>query len=203
MMEMTREHLARELIRGLQRQGIGESVHLRGSLARGQGDAMSDIDIGIRDDQRSDQTMAALVIGHLKRSYDVLFYDWATNLLPDACVLTFVLKDLPLFWQVDIELMVNPGKRVLTRNRVEHNWRDHLLKLWIMTAKHVARGTAGADEEVDRLYRRAVIDGNEAIDRAGKLAAALEAIARDAPAAYTGLIEQGRAFQRTVAGRDR
>lgn len=201
MNAMTREGFARGLIRGLQRQGIGESVHLRGSLARGQGDAMSDIDIGVRDEQSSDQHLAALVIAHLEQCQEVLFYDWATSLLPDTCVLTFFLKDLPLFWHVDVELLVNPGMRVLSRNQVTNHPRDHGLKLWILAAKQVARNTETAGDQVDRLYGR-TFDGADGItDRVAKLRAILESIVAEAPGSYGELVDQCRQFQRKLEER--
>lgn len=197
-MKATRQSLAMKVIRGLCAQSIGESVFLRGSLARCDGDSMSDIDIGIRDDQNSDQALASLVIKHMEKSHDVLFYDWARSLLPETCVLTFFFKDHPLFWHVDIELLVDSNKRVLTRDLVTNNRKGHLLKLWIVTAKHTARGDPSAYEEVDRLYRSVVNDGDESIDLVSKLQMVLTAIETAKPSAYLDLIAQCHRFQRKL-----
>ncbi len=159
---------------------------------------MSDIDIGIRNRHLTNRELAEAVVSVMEHSYRILFYDWAKSLLPEECVISFFVVDLPIFWSIDFEIIVDSEKRVLSPDTVTNSKTGHFLKLWIATAKHHARHHENATQEIERLYRKMFGTQGGKGGSTGRLRSILEVIGQDAPKEYSSLLEECERFQRKI-----
>lgn len=132
-----------------------KEAFLRGSLnIPGVADEYSDIDIGIDVTGFDNGDYALQIPGLMQKNFDLLFYDWSTSLLPKEYVLTFILKDFPVFWIVDIQCVATPHSPSI--KQVHTNEYHHLLKLWILNLKYYVRGNNGAEDNIRKLANRAL-----------------------------------------------
>lgn len=104
-------------------------VMLRGSGAKGEVDRFSDIDLLVEGGD------AVRVLQYLNERFGIVFFDWATSLIPDEHVVTVYLKNASIFWNVDVQFV----SASVTGNFVNHP-AHHLLKLWILNLKYLQRG---------------------------------------------------------------
>jgi predicted nucleotidyltransferase len=122
-------------------------VELYGSLANGGFDRFADIDVRVdvtgSDNAASIWKAVELFKGH----FDVHFHDWAGSLLPDEFVVSFYLKDLPIYWNIDQKCPT------LTRAQLDNDEVAHRLKPWAITCKYLMRGCVG-DKHVRSLAGR-------------------------------------------------
>ncbi|HVW40482.1 MAG TPA: hypothetical protein VHC18_03935 [Amycolatopsis sp.] len=106
-MEAThRDALARELLRALVAACPDSRTGLRGSLATGQADAYSDIDITWRVPDKEFASVVAGVADVLDKVWPVALVredpDWQKS---DQRRLVFAaFRDLPLFWRLDLDI---------------------------------------------------------------------------------------------------
>lgn len=84
---------------------------------------------------------AQTIIAVMQEKLDLDFCDWATSLLPEQYVIGFHVKGMSLFWYIDIECSATPHFPTLTRERVANDPLAHLIKLWVIHAKYVLRGS--------------------------------------------------------------
>ena len=127
-----------------------QEVFLRGSLAGGTIDRYSDIDIGIDVSGYDNARFTQTIIDRMSQTFDLHFYDWATSLLPDSYVLTFFIKDLPVFWNVDFDCTATPHAGTLQRDTMRNalNMVTHTLKAWVHMNKYYIRGQEGIEDRI-------------------------------------------------------
>jgi hypothetical protein len=147
--------VAETLMRDLRGRPEIDDVWLRGSLAAGTADALSDLDIGLRSDTSTNAALGALAVQCVRDRGGIDFIDWTWSALPDESILTVFSPVLPVPWKVDFELHVRPGRRVLPGVRPPGNDPDHILKLWMAHAVTVARGRTVATPVIRKLLARA------------------------------------------------
>jgi predicted nucleotidyltransferase len=193
-----REEIAAEVMERLSIQLPGAAVSLRGSLASGNVDEYSDIDIGVEDTTRTDQVAAASVIQCMHDSCDVVFYDWAKSLLPNECVITFFLGNLPLHWNIDIEITVPRSNRLLSSEAITYKQPDHLLKLWVIVGKHLVRNSIGHREEIDGLCRKILGADVTSKSSVQKMRCLLESLRSQAETAYPAFLDKCEAFMKRI-----
>lgn len=126
-------------------------VYLRGSLAEGNADGYSDIDIGVDVSGFSNAEYARRVIELMGENFDIHFYDFAKSLMPYLYVMTFYLKGWDIFWNVDIECVAEPHCATLLPGEIEQDISAHQLKLWAITAKYYLRGARCASQKIHSL----------------------------------------------------
>lgn len=101
----------------------------------------------------------------MSQSFNLHFYDWACSLMPQSYVLTFYIKGLPVFWNVDVECTATPHHGTLTREAVDRDPVAGLLKVWALDAKYILRRVLGIDRQVrafgQRTFKGEALDGRE------------------------------------------
>ncbi len=150
---MNQIHIAEEIVKLLHASGQFDTVSLDGSLTLESWDELSDIDIVVEGKIRSpfENVMMALdVIGNCKK---IIFYDWAGSLLPEKHVISIYLKEMPVFWNVDISCYRDPKFRAINREELPQDYAEHLLKLWICNIKHEIRKDQERNK-IDIVYHR-------------------------------------------------
>ncbi|MDY7011132.1 MAG: hypothetical protein SVV80_10330 [Planctomycetota bacterium] len=140
---------------------------LRGSLLDGCVDAYSDIDIGIDVSGHDNAAYCQTIIETMSRSFDLHFYDWACSLMPQSYVLTFYIKGLPIFWNVDFECTATPHHGTLTRQAIERDTVAGLFKVWALNAKYILRRVPGIEQQILDFGKRAL--GVETLDNMGSV----------------------------------
>jgi hypothetical protein len=132
---------------------LGETC-LRGSLVDGPADDYSDIDIGLNPTTITDADAVERAVSRFESRFDVEFHDWATSLLPDRAVVTFYLRDVPLFWNIDLEIVVPADLRRATRDSVVLDPVFHALKVWPLALKYSLREDEAQRADVTRFVTR-------------------------------------------------
>ena len=168
---------------------------LRGSLARGRTDELSDIDVGIDVSGEDNGAFAVGLPASFARLFPVEFWDWTTALLPGAYVQTYFLQGQPLFWHVDVEISATPHVASVSREHAVQvqDRTDHFTKLWVLTAKHLLRGLPEAPDEARRLAARVLTTGaGDPDDRpvAELMRAVLDDLAARSPAGRGPFLER-------------
>ncbi|RDI40924.1 hypothetical protein [Falsibacillus pallidus] len=150
-----RLEIANDIISMFNRDQKVSKAFLRGSISRPEEmDKYSDIDIGVDVSGHDNGEFARSIPIMMEKNFNVLFFDWSPSLLPDDYVITFVLKDVPIFWIVDIQVFASPHHPSL--REVSVNKYHHLLKLWILNLKYWIRRDGHAAENIERLARKAL-----------------------------------------------
>ena len=109
---------------------------------------------------------------------DLEFVDWATSLLPDTLVMAFYVKGFPIFWNIDVEVVVPAAMRNITRKTVYNDPIGHLIKLWSHTLKHKIRNDHRSVKEIESVWIRTVGTANVPADGYFALRGALDVIAK-------------------------
>lgn len=155
-----RDEWAARAIQVLEREPEVNTAFLRGSYAAGTVDEYSDIDLGVDVSGYDNGRFALRLPEVLSCHFALEFHDWAPSLLPAAYVQTFYLRNLPVFWSIDIECVATP--HVPSVKDVPVDEADHLLKLWVLNAKYYLRGQPESPESIRRFAAR--VAGGEAPD---------------------------------------
>ena len=106
-----RDALARQLLRELVAACPGSHADLRGSLATGQADVFSDIDVTWRVPDEAFQDVVTDVASVLEQVWPVALVredpEWQKS---DQRRLVFVaFRELPLFWRLDLDIRAESG----------------------------------------------------------------------------------------------
>lgn len=115
---------------------------LYGSLARGGGDALSDIDIEI-DVSGSDNGIFMLgLAGRLAQTMPVYYADYAPSFVPEKYIVSVALDENDPFLVADLCCSAVPHCETVTRSQVKvlNAPVAHTVKLWTANLKHFARG---------------------------------------------------------------
>lgn len=154
--EDLRQAVAQQIVDVFLADSRVKNTFLRGSLSGGHVDAYSDIDIGIDVSGHDNAAYCRTIIETMSREFDLYFYDWACSLMPQSYVLTFYIRGLSIFWNVDIECTATPHYATLTRQAVERDSVAGFLKVWALNAKYMLRGKADIDQQVRDYAKRAL-----------------------------------------------
>lgn len=182
---------------------LGETC-LRGSLVDGPADDYSDIDIGLNPTTIADTDAVERAVSRFESHFDVEFHDWATSLLPEKAVVTFYLRDVPLFWNIDLEIVVPADLRTATRDSVVLDPVFHALKVWPLALKYSLREDEAHRADVTRFVGRhgaAAAEGWAGLRAA--LVTALDTIALQATDRHRPFLTRCRdTYARTVTPRE-
>ena len=157
---MDRLNLAINIVESLKNMGVVSDVGIKGSLANGATDRFSDIDIHLSSDSVVDRYLIEEVSDLIEAQFDLLFSDWARSFLPELRIKSYYLKNLPIFWNIDIEFRVAEEQKTITKEEIIYHPQEHYLKLWCLTLKHIHRRIENAGNMARGLHKR-VLGTNE------------------------------------------
>lgn len=163
------------------------SCTLYGSLARGTGDTLSDIDIEL-DVSGQDNGLFLLRLPDLLRAhFPVLYHDFAPSLMPEKYIVSVALSEEDPFLIADLCCSAQPHRTTVGRAQAAalNDPTAHLIKLWTADLKHFARGTDCRDDIV-RLAQKAGTD--PALPSAAILRSTLLSLLSSAPERYAPLL---------------
>ena len=170
-----RSHIASRVAEVLRLIGGASEVYFRGSLPSGSLDMFSDIDIAVAFPSLDAATASREVIDAMESACTIEFADWAPTLLPRTPLVSFFLADVPIHWNVDVQIDLPSEQCNLTAEMIHNDPAAHLLKLWAIALKHVARQDPRAPDEVRKVWDR-TIGGQLPANQLAALGSALECI---------------------------
>lgn len=135
-----REQIAKIVMDLFNKHPYVASLYIRGSIANSSADEFSDIDIGIDVSGHDNSQFALYVEQTMTLHFDLHFSSWAATLMPFTYVLNFYLKEIPLFWCVDIEVAATPHCANLFSDNLK-SWRPcaNFLKTLMLQTKYLIR----------------------------------------------------------------
>jgi len=147
-------------------QGIPgvKSTEIIGSLAKGNFDKYSDIDIEVDVSGMDNGQFLIELPKLLSEKYDIVYCDFAPSLVPDKYIVSFA-ADMPNpFGFVDISCVATPHCTTVTKQELQglNHLYDHTFKLFAINLKHYLRAWDCYDDIVS-MYKR--ICGEDAIER--------------------------------------
>ena len=189
-MTTTQSQVAEAVLASLTTESSFGQPFLRGSLVGGDLDEYADIDIGLRPTALTDTATVARVVDIMYSHHEVEFHDWARSLLPEAAVVSFFLRDVPIFWNVDLEVVVPEHFRTATRENVPHDPTAHDLKIWPIALKYSLRESVLHMDDVTRFVSRYERSAEGWTELRQGLRTALRAIESDAGEDYSPFISR-------------
>ncbi len=175
------------------RYGEVGRVELRGSLLQASFDRFADIDIGIDVSGHDNVAFMWKIIEVMKRHFDVHFHDWAGSLLPGQLVVSFYIKNLPIYWNIDVDCTATLHTDSLQREAIDNDEVAHRLKPWAITCKYLMRGTVGAEHVrglAGRVLPERPLEGLSVLDLMREM---LDELERQAVGRYAGFFAECRA----------
>ncbi len=179
---------------------VREAV-LRGSLANGTPDEYSDIDVTVDVSGHNNGQFIYKAIELMHSNFDVCFHDINSSMVPEWYILNFYLNGVPPFWQVDLAIDAQPHCTSFGREDISsvQDPVGHLLKLWVVCAKHLARDPELNQDEINRaLVARLDIPGLLDLPATKKMKAILDEIERRADGRFTDVIARCNEAHRMV-----
>lgn len=142
--------LANKVIKAIEKCDIVTKVNLRGSIANGNVDRYSDIDLDVHILNSDVISASRQVLDSIKTEFELLIDDWALSFMPKVFVHTLYLDETELFNFVDIEYNFDnvPKYEGITNNRLSHE-----IKLLVLNIKRINRND-GRHITLPRMYNR-------------------------------------------------
>lgn len=138
---MRQSQIADEVICYLKIIPLVKGCTLYGSLANGNADKYSDIDICV-DVSGCDNGAFMLALPELLRErFNVLWYDFAPSLAPEQYLVSIATDEDNPYCVTDFKCFAEPHIRSVQKSDLENDVYTHLLKLWTANSKHYIRGT--------------------------------------------------------------
>ncbi|MFJ5768712.1 hypothetical protein [Psychrobacillus sp. NPDC093180] len=150
---------------------------IRGSIFHEKTDEFSDIDLTIDVSSTDNAAFALQIPKMLESNFEIWFVDWATSLLPDEYVISIYLKNMSIFWNVDIACTATP--HIETILSIQNDPIHHALKLWIMNLKYLNRQDL-SKQTIDSLVQKVIGDQMKG-NSYQKMAAILKEIQKKSP----------------------
>lgn len=155
-------------------QGIPgvKSTEIIGSLAKGNFDKYSDIDIEVDVSGMDNGQFLIELPKLLSEKYDIVYCDFAPSLAPQKYIVSFA-ADIPNpFGFVDISCVATPHCTTVTKQELQslNHLYDHTFKLFAINLKHYLRKW-DCYEDIVSMYKRICNDDAEERDEAYMLEA--------------------------------
>lgn len=135
---MTRETLTEVAVKLLRLEPHVHEVSLFGSLARGEADAYSDIDIRVELSGISDRAFAHHLSEVVKPLGTLLIDGWALHVLPEKYGRTFYFAEYPLFWHLDIAC--ESDRHEDGSDLLKPYYPEQIFKIWLEVLADLLRG---------------------------------------------------------------
>ena len=147
--------IANEVICYLKTIPLVKDCTLYGSLANGNADRFSDIDICVDvsgyDNGAFMQTLPEL----LCEKFNVLWYDFAPSLAPEQYIISVATDEENPFYVADFNCFAEPHITTVQKSDLENDTYTHVLKLWIANCKHYIRG-ACCSGDIHKMGRKCI-----------------------------------------------
>lgn len=128
---------------------------LYGSLANGNADKYSDIDICV-DVSGCDNGIFMLSLPKLlSKRFNVQWYDFAPSLAPEQYIVSVATDEDNPYCVIDIKCFAEPHIRSVQKSDLENDVYTHLLKLWTANSKHYIRG-ADYSGDIHKMGRKCI-----------------------------------------------
>ena len=128
---------------------------LYGSLANGNADKYSDIDICV-DVSGSDNGAFMKELPLLIAKWlPMLWYDYAPSLAPEQYVVSVAIDENNPFCVVDFKCIATPHIDTIQKSELDNDIYFHLIKLWTANCKHYIRG-ADCTQDIQKMGRRTI-----------------------------------------------
>lgn len=162
-------------------QSIPEIKHCKmiGSLAAGNHDKYSDIDIEADVSGYDNSVFITKIPEIMKARYDVVFYDFAPSLIPENYIISLALSEENPFLIVDIKCTATPHRMTLNKSDFPFSKVEHTLKLWVANYKHYIRGK-DCYNDIFRMYNRVIPTGKNDISEKEMLIIVLDWLEQNA-----------------------
>ena len=135
---MTREALTEAAVKLLRLEPHVTEVSLFGSLARGEADAHSDIDVRVALSGISDRAFAHHLSEVVRPLGTLLIDGWALHALPETYGRTFYFAEYPLFWHLDIACESDQHED--GSDMVQRYYPEQIFKIWLKVLADLLRG---------------------------------------------------------------
>lgn len=133
-----REQLVEKVLARLASDKRVEKVELIGSLAKGNGDCYSDMDVAAHVSGISDRDFAELVPDLLRPIGPTLVEGWGLGFLPETFIRTLYFEHYPLFWHIDVSCL--SGRHSDGNDILESYHWPQIFKIWLSVVKEYLRG---------------------------------------------------------------
>lgn len=186
-----RLEIANQVLALFRAQPEVKEVTLRGSLVDGTPDEYSDIDISLDVSGHDNGQHVYKAIDLMHSNFDVCFHDINSSMVPEWYILNFYLNGVPPFWQVDVVIDARPHCTSFGREDIGgvQDPVGHLLKLWVVCAKHLIRDPDLNQDEINRaLVSKLDIPGLLDLPPMEKMRAVLDEIQRRADGRFEEFI---------------
>ncbi len=135
-----------------------KSCELYGSIANGNADKFSDIDICVDVSGCDNGTFMKTLPQLMKKRFLVIWHDYALSLVPEQYVVSIALDEKNPFCVVDLKCIATPHVSIIKKEDINNDPYFHLIKLWVVNLKHYIRGT-GCTRDIQKMGRRTIGDG--------------------------------------------
>lgn len=138
-------------------QGIPgvNSTEIIGSLAKGNFDKYSDIDIEVDVSGMDNGQFLIELPKLLTEKYDIVYCDYAPSLAPDKYIVSFAADISNPFGFVDISCVATPHCATVSKQELQklNHLYDHIFKLFAINLKHYLRDL-DCYEDIVSMYKR-------------------------------------------------
>lgn len=187
------KRLADEIVSLLEALPMVRKCTLRGSLASGTADALSDIDIDVDVSGYDKGRFMFEVPELLKDKLNIVCVDFAPSLIPEKCIVSLSFDEQNPYRVVDINCCAEPADTVITADQARqmNNRCAHMIKLWTANRKHFVRGRECRKDILHMVQKIGIADAENKSDLL-LLEETLCWLETNADQAYHGLIASCR-----------
>lgn len=149
------QYRANEIIKYLSTLSEVKTCCLYGSLANGNADKYSDIDIEVDVSGSDNGAFLKVVPEIVARRFPVTWYDFAPSLAPEQYVISVAIDESNPFCVVDFKCTATPHIKIVQKSDLVNDIYIHLIKLWVVNCKHFIRGS-DCTRDIRKMARRAI-----------------------------------------------
>lgn len=146
---------AEEVITYLNNLPKVKACSLYGSLANGNADKHSDIDIKVDVSGSDNGTFMKALPKLMAKRFSVIWHDFAPSLAPEQYVVSVAIDENNPFCVVDLKCTATPHIVTVQKRDLENDIYFHLIKLWTANCKHHIRG-ADCTSDIQKMGRRTI-----------------------------------------------
>ncbi len=160
MMDTDLRKQAETIVEILSRLPMVKACNICGSLSNGSEDHLSDIDMDVDVSGYDNGTFMLEIPELLNHDLRVIFYDFASSLIPEQYIVSLAVNVRNLFAMIDLKCVAEPHVTLVSREDAVNNPLTHTLKVWVINLKHYVRGV-DCHGDIVRMARRLDIEDIE------------------------------------------
>jgi len=130
------------------------SCKIYGSIKDKKTDRYSDIDLEIDVSGYDNSVFITSVPEIINKKFPILFYDYASSLMPEQYIVSMPISEMNPFLILDIKCVAIPHIATLNKKASYSNDKfTHIIKVFVANFKHYIRGTECSDD-ILRMYKK-------------------------------------------------